>query len=71
MYDLNDLLDGRSEFVNLIQATGVNAHGDIVGFGETLSGDLAGFVITGFVPSPTTGTTIVFAGVIAARRRRR
>jgi probable HAF family extracellular repeat protein len=70
MYDLNDFLDSRSEFVNLLQATGVNENGDIVGFGETLDGQLAGFVINGFVPSPATGSTLVFAGLLAARRRR-
>ncbi|GAB5496244.1 MAG: hypothetical protein Phyf2KO_13240 [Phycisphaerales bacterium] len=70
MYELNDLLDDRSGFVNLIQATGVNAHGDIVGFGETTEGNLAGFVIRGFVPAPSTGTALAAFGLIATRRRR-
>lgn len=70
MFDLNELLDSGSEFVNLLQATGVNEHGDIVGFGETTDGNIAGFVIQGFVPTPASGTTLVFAGFIAARRRR-
>ncbi len=59
-----------SDFVNLTQATGVNAHGDIVGFGETRSGELAGFVIKGFVPAPGTGVLLAAAGLIASRRRR-
>lgn len=70
MYDLNDLLHDQSEFVNLIQATGVNTHGDIVGFGETTDGQVAGFVIRGFVPSPSTGTALAAFGLIASRRRR-
>ncbi|RNC82261.1 MAG: hypothetical protein ED559_10910 [Phycisphaera sp.] len=70
MYELNDLLDARSGFVNLIQATGVNAQGDIVGFGETTDGNIAGFVIRGFVPAPSTGTALAALGLIATRRRR-
>lgn len=70
MTDLNDLLTPDSDFVNLTQATGVNAHGDIVGFGETRSGELAGFVIKGFVPAPGTGVLLAAAGLMASRRRR-
>ena len=70
MTDLNDLLTPESDFVNLTQATGVNAHGDIVGFGETRTGELAAFVIKGFVPAPGTGALLAMAGVLGARRRR-
>ena len=70
MTDLNDLLTPESDFVNLTQATGVNANGDIVGFGETRSGELAGFVIKGFIPAPGTGALLAVAGVLATRRRR-
>jgi len=70
MTDLNDLLTPGSDFVNLTQATGVNAHGDIVGFGQTRSGELAGFVLKGFVPAPGTASLLALAGVLATRRRR-
>lgn len=70
MTDLNDLLTPDSDFVNLTQATGVNAHGDIVGFGQTRSGELAGFVLKGFVPAPGTASVLALAGVLATRRRR-
>ncbi len=48
MHDLNDLLDGQSEFQVLLGATGVNESNDIVGYGLTKSGALAGFLIEGF-----------------------
>lgn len=70
MTDLNDLLEPGSDFVQLYQATGVNDHGDIVGFGETRDGTLAGFVIEGFVPSPASGAPLAIAGIGALRRRR-
>ncbi len=68
--DLNDLLDPNSDFVQLYQATGVNENGDIVGFGETRGGNLAGFVIHGFVPAPGTLSILGAAGILATRRRR-
>ncbi|MFI4896569.1 MAG: GC-type dockerin domain-anchored protein [Phycisphaerales bacterium JB059] len=51
MHDLNDLLieRGDSEFVQLFVATGINEHNDIVGYGETTDGALAGFLIEGFM----------------------
>ncbi len=53
MYDLNDLLDDRSEFEILSRATGVNDHGDIVGFGRLNDGSMGAFVIRGFAaPAP-------------------
>jgi len=70
MTDLNDLLEPNSDFVQLYQATGVNENGDIVGFGETRGGNLAGFVIHGFVPAPGTLPLLAATGVLAARRRR-
>lgn len=48
MYDLNDLLDDRSEFEILSRATGVNNNGDIVGFGRLLDGTTGAFLIEGF-----------------------
>ncbi len=48
MHDLNDLLYAGSEFQVLLGATGVNEHNDIVGYGLTKSGALAGFLIEGF-----------------------
>ena len=70
MTDLNDLLEPGSDFVQLYQATGVNENGDIVGFGETRGGNLAGFVIHGFVPTPGTLPLLAAAGTLAIRRRR-
>lgn len=70
MTDLNDLLTPESDFVRLFQATGVNNLGDIVGFGETREGTVAGFVIAGFVPAPATLPVILAAGFVASRRRR-
>jgi len=50
MHDLNDLLVGRGagEFAQLYFATGVNEHNDIVGYGLTTDGALAGFLIQGY-----------------------
>jgi len=50
MYDLNDLLDDRSEFETLLRATGVNIHGDIVGYGLLPNGTFGAFLIEGFTP---------------------
>ena len=50
MYDLNDLIDDRSEFEVLSRANGVNNNGDIVGFGRLLDGSTGAFLIEGFVP---------------------
>lgn len=50
MYDLNDLLDDRSEFETLSRATGVNNNGDIVGWGRLLDGSVGAFLIEGFTP---------------------
>ncbi len=51
MYDLNDLLDERGEsgFTQLFAATGINESNDIVGYGLTTDGALAGFLIEGFM----------------------
>lgn len=70
MHELNDLLDDNSDFVTLFQATGINEQGDIVGFGETRDGTIAPFVLTGFVPAPSTSALITFAGLALTRRRR-
>eukprot|EP00913_Durusdinium_trenchii_P006353 g5965.t1 len=48
MHDLNDLLEPGSEFQVLLGATGVNEHNDIVGYGLTKAGALAGFLIEGY-----------------------
>lgn len=50
MYDLNDLLDEQSAFEILSRATGVNNHGDIVGWGRLLDGSTGAFLIEGFTP---------------------
>lgn len=48
MYDLNDLLDDQSAFDVLLHATGVNNHGDIVGFGLLKTGSFGAFLIEEF-----------------------
>ncbi len=50
MYDLNDLLDDRSEFEILSRATGINNNGDIVGWGRLLDGSVGAFLIEGYTP---------------------
>ncbi len=70
MFDLNTLLDANSPFDVLLQATGVNNNGDIVGFGRTHDGAIAGFYIEGFVPSPSGLAILGLGGVWASRRRR-
>jgi probable HAF family extracellular repeat protein len=50
MYDLNDLLDASSDFEMLSRATGVNNHGDIVGFGRLHDGTTGAFLVEGFAP---------------------
>lgn len=69
MHDLNDYLPKDSNFAWLINATGVNSHGDIVGIGRTTDGYLAGFLLTG-VPAPGTLTLLGAGALLAARRRR-
>jgi probable HAF family extracellular repeat protein len=56
MFDLNELLDDRSEFEILSRATGVNDNGDIVGFGRLFDGSTGAFLIEGFeLPSGCPG----------------
>ncbi len=70
MFDLNDMLDSNSSFALLIEATGVNSDGDIVGYGLLHDGTTSAFLIEGFVPAP--GTTALLAlGSMAIGRRRR
>lgn len=73
MHDLNDFLDSSSlggEFVTLLNATGLNNKGDIVGSGLTVDGQIAGFVLSGVVPSPAGVGLFAICGVAFARRRR-
>ncbi len=50
LHDLNDLLVGRGEtgFSQLLAATGINEDNDIVGYGLTTDGAIAGFVIEAY-----------------------
>ncbi|MEZ6241898.1 MAG: GC-type dockerin domain-anchored protein [Phycisphaerales bacterium] len=50
MHDLNELLLGRGagEFAQLFFATGINENNDIVGYGLTTDGAIAGFLIEGY-----------------------
>lgn len=50
MYDLNELLVEGGAFEILSRATGVNNHGDIVGWGRLLDGSVGAFLIEGFAP---------------------
>lgn len=73
LFDLNELLDNTrgDGFDVLLRATGVNEHGDIVGFGRTFDGSLRGFVIEGFVvPAPGAGAVLGMGVFVASRRRR-
>lgn len=70
MYDLNDFMTEGSGFVRLLQATDVNDHGDIVGYGMLSDGSLSGFVIRGFVPAPgAVGVAAMGLGLVSRRRR--
>ncbi len=70
MYDLNELLTDDSEFALLIEATGVNDFGDIVGYGLLDDGSVSAFVIEGFVPAPSSAGLLALTGMLATRRRR-
>lgn len=70
MFDLNGLLRSGSEFEVLLQATGVNNNGDIVGFGRLHNGDVRSFVISGYVPTPGAALTLIGGLAFAGRRRR-
>ena len=70
MYDLNELLEAGSDFSLLIEATGVNNNGDIVGYGLLHDGSTSAFVIEGFVPSPGSMSFLALGGLVATRRRR-
>jgi len=50
MHDLNDELVGRgtAEFTQLLAATGINENNDIVGYGLTTDGAIAGFLIEAY-----------------------
>jgi probable HAF family extracellular repeat protein len=69
MHDLNDYLPANSGFSVLLNATGVNNLGDIVGVGLTDEGYLAGFVLTG-VPAPSSLALLGLGALVAGRRRR-
>lgn len=70
MYDLNDLLADDSQFALLIEATGINDFGDIVGYGLLNDGSVSAFVIEGFVPAPGTAGLLALTSMFASRRRR-
>lgn len=69
MYDLNDFIAG-SGFTHLFEATDVNNHGDIVGYGVLANGSTAGFVMRGFVPAPGALGVLAMGLGVASRRRR-
>lgn len=55
IYDLNHLLRPNSSFRVLISATGVNANGDVVGYGRLLDGSIRPFLIREVGQGPTSG----------------
>jgi probable HAF family extracellular repeat protein len=52
IYDLNDLLDKSGSGWTLFEARGINASGQIVGWGEAPSGQKHGFLLTPNKPIP-------------------
>lgn len=65
MHDLNDLLPpDQTEWDVLVSAQAVNSGGDIVGFGWTTGGELAGFVMRGAVPGACDAADINDDGVV-------
>ncbi|MCA9298806.1 MAG: hypothetical protein KDA28_07055, partial [Phycisphaerales bacterium] len=70
IFDLNTLLEPGTEWSMLVQATGVNDHGDIVGWGFERDGSTKGFVIQGFVPAPGAPVLLAMGAVGLTRRRR-
>lgn len=73
MHDLNDYLPAGSDIEVLINATGVNDLGDIVGIGRTTDGNTTGFLLRG-VPEPASGGlivgTLIVIGLTSRRYRR-
>lgn len=55
IYDLNHLLQRKSPFHMLISASGVNANGDVVGFGRLHGGAIRPFLIRRLGEGPTSG----------------
>lgn len=71
MIDLNTLLDpNQTEWEILLSAEKINNNNDIVGYGLTTDGQLAGFVMYS-VPAPSGAALLGFCGLLAARRRAR
>ena len=67
IFDLNSLIPAGSDW-NLLSANGINAHGQIVGFG-TLNGDTRAFLLTP-IPEPSAVSLLVLGGVALLRRRK-
>lgn len=55
IYDLNHLLRPTSPFHMLISASGVNANGDVVGYGQLHNGAIRPFLIRRLGEGPTSG----------------
>jgi len=70
IFDLNDLIGDNSDWSLLVDATGVNESGDIVGYGILNDGSVRGFVVEGFVPAPGTASLMALGGILATRRKR-
>ncbi|MFT5423936.1 MAG: putative membrane protein [Phycisphaerales bacterium] len=56
--DLNTIVHGNSGFRRLHSATGLNNKGDIVGYGETVNGEIRAYVLSGLVPSRGHGRAV-------------
>ncbi len=55
IYDLNHLLRPNSDFRVLISATGINANGDVVGYGRLRNSNMRPFLIRELGQGATSG----------------
>jgi probable HAF family extracellular repeat protein len=71
MFDLNNLIDPTTGWT-LVEATGINDHGDIVGYGIDPDGVDRSFLLTPRnIPSPTTMSISALLLGICSRKRKR
>ncbi|MEM7456953.1 MAG: HAF repeat-containing protein [Planctomycetota bacterium] len=73
MRDLNTLLDGSGSGWTLVSATGINRHGQIVGYGINPAGLTQPFLLSppNVVPEPGSAMVLAAFGSLMLRRRKR